>query len=436
MRVIKQNTLSYEAFHKSLPNMTKNGTSGRSLKLIHYNPAFEKKIVNNENLKYFKSIIQFADKIFAFEEPQQIIEEFKALLKNNCNFKEVDILLFNSRNKSLKGFHNIISPLSKNIFTKPATFEILSEIFTSKKIKILIDRAIIENRSEKIFCFLIPAFSTSKEKILLSLSTLSPDIKENSIEVLFAQVALQNMIGRLETISKGKEIISTYKELQLYQSKLSNDYKLSAIGELTTGIVDEILSPLQVISSYTEFFKKEITGGEKIAETIERQVEKVKEVVNRLVEFTNIDDVKSKILSCDLNKLATKFYNMVISSLKNYSYECILDLDEKIPTLLINPNDMNQIFTNLFSFLFNKGNSLVGLIIQTRYQAGYIILRFLSTENINDLEGNEEKSEKFLNLKVVKNLIDKYQGEISLDSNIETGTILQLSFPLKRNIGE
>ncbi len=436
MRVIKQNTLSYEAFHKSLPNMTKSGTSGRSLKLIHYNPAFEKKIVNNENIKYFKSIIQFTDKISSLEDPQQIIEEFKTLLINNCNFKEVDVLLFNSRHKSLKGFHNTISTLSKNIFAKPATFEILSETFTSKKIKALIDRVKIENQFEKIYCFLIPTFSPSKEKVLVSLATLSPDIKENSIEVLFSQLTLQNMLARLESIIKGKEIIATYNELQLYQSKLSNDYKLSAVGELTTGIVDEILSPLQVIISYTEFFKKEISGDEKIAETIERQVEKVKEVVNRLVEFANIDDLKSKIQSCDLNKLAAKFYNMVISSLKNYNYECVLDLDEKIPTLLINPNDINQIFTNLFSFLFNKGNNLVGLIIQTRYQAGYIILKFLSTENINDLEGNEQKSEKFLNLKVVKNLIDKYQGEISLDSNIETGTILQLSFPLKRNIGE
>lgn len=434
--MIKQNTLSYEAFHKSLPNMTKSGTSGRSLKLIHYNPAFEKKITNNENLKYFKSIIQFADKIFSFDEPQPIIEEFKVLLKNNCNFKEVDVLLFNSSSKSLKGFHNIISKLSKNIFTKPATFEILSETFASKNIRTLIDRAIIENQLEKIFCFLIPALSQSKEKILISLSTLSPDIKENSIEILFAQAALQQMLGRLDTISKGKEIISTYKELQLYQSKLSNDYKLSAVGELTTGIVDEILSPLQVIISYTEFFKKEISGDEDIAETIERQVEKVKEVVNRLIEFTNIDDVKSKLQSCDLNKLTKEFYNMVISSLNNYSYECILDLDENIPTLLINANDMNQIFTNLFSFLFNKGNNLVGLIIQTRYQSENIILRFLSTENINDLEENEQKSQKFLNLKIVKNLVDKYQGEINLESNIDTGTILQISFPLKRNIGE
>ena len=86
MRVIKQNTLSYEVFHKSLPNMTKSGTSGRSLKLIHYNPAFEKKIANNEYIKYFKSIIQFTNKISSFEEPQQIIDEFKSLLKNNCNF--------------------------------------------------------------------------------------------------------------------------------------------------------------------------------------------------------------------------------------------------------------------------------------------------------------------------------------------------------------
>ncbi len=435
MRVIKQNTLSYEAFHKSLPNMTRTGTTGGGLKLIHYNPGFDKNSNQNKYNKLTKLIYSFNEKIKNINDLVQIVGEFKSTLKNIIEVKEADILLFDEQQKSLKGFHNKVSSNSKQILGKSATFEILAEIFKNGGVKIISEKIVSNNDLKTSSCFLIPAVCASKKKVLLSVITNSTSLKENSTEIVISQLALQSLLGRIDSITKQKEIISAYEELQVYQSKLANDFKLSAIGELTTGIADEILSPMQVIASYSEFLKKDNSSyDEKIVDTILHQVKKVKDVVNRLVEFSGTNDVKSRVQSCNINNILSGFYNMVNSTLTNYNYECILDLDEKIPPMLSNPNELTQMMTNVFSFLFNKNNKPAGLIIQTRFQTGNIIIKFLCTNNINETEDERQKTSKQLNLKIVKNLVDKHHGEVSIDSDRNSGTILQLLFPLRRKV--
>jgi len=415
--------------------MTRTGTAGNSLKLIHYNPEFDKNSNQNKYNKYIKSLYAFNEKIKSLNDPQQVVEEFKSVLKNILDYQEADLLTFDEQQKTLKGFHNKVSSSSKKILGKPATLEILYEVFKTCNVKILSDRLIIGNELKSVSCFLIPTVTDSKKKILISIVSASTSVKENSHEILLTKLAFQNLLLRIDSLAKQKEIITSYEELQVYQSKLANDYKLSAIGELTTGIVDEILSPMQVIASYSEFLKKDnVSYDEKIVDTILHQVKKVKDVINRLIDFSSADDLKSRIQSCNINKLIAGFYNMVTSTLDNYNYECIMDLDERIPTMLSNPNEINQMLTNIFSFLFTKNNKPVGLLIQTRFQNGNIIVKFLSTDNINEVEDEKQKTAKQLNLKIVKNLVDKHHGEISIESDKNTGTILQLLFPLRRKV--
>ncbi|MHB1687338.1 MAG: sensor histidine kinase [Ignavibacteriaceae bacterium] len=435
MRVIKQNTLNYEPFHKSLPNMTRSGVSGRTLKLVHYNHDAGKDANTNKYYTALQEILDFGEKIKELNDLQKIVEEFNLVLKYILSYQEADILIFDDQKKSLRGLYNKISLSSKRILGKPAVLETLDEIFRTHRFKSLADRPSVNGGANNAICLLLPAFTESKKKILLSIITTSWLASESPIEILLIQTALQILLSRNELLSKQEELIRAYENLQIYQSKLANDYKLSAIGELTTGIVDEILSPLQVILSYSEFLKKDnASADDKVVETILYQVKKVKGVINRLVQFASTDDIKSKVQSCDVNKLITKFYDVVISSLKNNNYECILDLDDKMPPMLSHPNILNQILTNLFSFLVNDGDKPGGFLIQTRYQNENIMLKFLSTDNLNDLKDDKIKSAKQLNLKIVKNLMDQQQGEIKIESDNNRGTIVTLLFPLKRKI--
>ncbi len=434
MRVIKQNTLSYESFHKSLPNMTRSGISGRTLRLIQYNHSAGKETDRNKYYLALQAILNFEEKIKGLNDPTKIIEEFNLGLKSIINYQEVDILIFDDQKKILRGFSNKVSLSAKRILGKPAVLETIEEIFRTQKFVLLLDRASTSG-SENGVCILLPALTVSKQKIVLSILTNAKLAPETPMEIPLIQTALQILLSKKELLAKQEELIHAYESLQVYQSKLANDYKLSAIGELTTGIVDEILSPLQVIISYAEFLKKDNPHSDnKIVDTIQLQVKKVERVINRLVQFANTGDNKTKVQSCDVNKQITEFYDVVISSLNNNNYECILDLDEKIPSMLSHPNVIDQILTNLFSFIVNDENKPGGFVIQTRFQNENIVLKFLSTDNLNDIKDENLKSAKHLNLKLVKNLMDQHQGEIRIESDNIRGTIVTLLFPLKRKI--
>ncbi|MHB9011247.1 MAG: hypothetical protein ACYC49_03355, partial [Ignavibacteriaceae bacterium] len=90
MRVIKQNTLSYESFHKSLPNMTRSGISGRTLRLIQYNHNAGKETDRNKYYLALQAILDFEEKIKGLNDLTKIIEEFNLCLKSIINYQEVD----------------------------------------------------------------------------------------------------------------------------------------------------------------------------------------------------------------------------------------------------------------------------------------------------------------------------------------------------------
>ncbi|MHB8578625.1 MAG: sensor histidine kinase [Ignavibacteriaceae bacterium] len=414
--------------------MARSGISGRTLRLIQYNHNNGKDNDRNKYYAAFQAILDFENKIKGQNDLKIIVQEFYLSLKSIISYQDVDILIFDDQKKILKGFLSKVSINAKRILGRPAVLKTLEEIFRTNNFALLGNRD-STGGSEKGYCILLPVSTVPHGKIVLSIMTNVKLAPETPMEIPLIQIALRILLSKNELLTKQEELIRVYETLQVYQSKLANDYKLSAIGELTTGIVDEILSPLQVILSYADFLKKEnYHADNEIVETILYQVKKVESVINRLVKFANTGDNKSKVQSCNVNKQIAKYYEMVTSSLNNNNYECILDLDEKIPPILSNANVIDQILTNLFSFLVNDGNKPGGFLIQTRFQNENIVIKFLSTDNLNDIKDEKLKSAKHLNLKLVKNLIDQYQGEISIESDGNIGTIVTLLFPLKRKI--
>ncbi|MDR3627343.1 MAG: hypothetical protein P4L45_10945, partial [Ignavibacteriaceae bacterium] len=219
--------------------------------------------------------------------------------------------------------------------------------------------------------------------------------------------------------------------------KLANDYKLSAIGELTSGIVEEILSPLQVISSTTELIRSDDSqvDGE-VFDTINTQVKKVKKIINNLLKFAGNNDVKSKVQPCNINELINEFYMLTVSSLSNDKYECITDLEENLPPVITRPNYIYQLLTNIFSMIRSQKGNEGGILIQTKYRDEKVEIKFLTTDCEEDLKQENLRNNKDINLKIINNIMASHEGELFIDSNDTNGTIINLSFPIKRNLGK
>jgi signal transduction histidine kinase len=295
-----------------------------------------------------------------------------------------------------------------------------------------LDSQVYNIDGSKSYYLIIPFSGKGKNKgLLLALSSYS--LNDNSIGIYSVKISLEMFLYRLEEIEKREELKKAYNDLQVYQSKLTNDFKLSAIGELTSGIVEDVLSPLQVIQSSTEFLRNDNSSGdENVLDTINLQVKKVKTVINRLIKFANTVDAKNKIYPCSLNNIINDFYLMFNSSLKNSNYECVLDLENNIPSLLTNENYINQILANIFYLIKAGNNKAGGIFIQTKCINEKVSVRFLSTDYFETLNKKTQNSLIDINLKIIKNIMLQHEGEIKYESDRNKGTIINLSFPLKR----
>ena len=435
MRIIKSNTVAFESFHKSLPSLTKTGTliggerssgyknykelnQGRSDKLLNYLLVFEKQIKNSKNF-------------------QHVLNEFDSFLKKFLSFKETNICLFDDGKVRLIPVPQNTSARSKYFLNKSAGNGTLEEIFQQGEPKVILDPLVYDIDGSKSFYLLIPVSEEGKNKALLSILVGRTSFTEKSYEIPFIRFGFSLILNKIEYLLQKKELKNIYDELHVYQSKLSNDYKLSAIGELTSGILEDILSPLQVITSTTELLRgdEKSTDGEML-DTINAQVKKVKNIINRLVNFAGISDGKLKIQPCNINNIINNFYLVISTSLQNDNYECVLDLEENLPSVLSHPNYINQILSYLFSLVKSKKSQGGGIIIQTKYQNESVCLRVLSTEYMETLVHEKTNRSPDVNIRIIKNIVAKHEGQLNFETDKTNGTSIQLLLPLKRKINQ
>jgi len=169
-------------------------------------------------------------------------------------------------------------------------------------------------------------------------------------------------------------------------------------------------------------------------ENIKKQVGKVSELTNRLTKFAGLNKPKTQnSQSCNLNKIVKEFRNVINATLQNLGIDCELDLEDNIPPVLSNPNEIKQLLTSVFSLLKAASQKGGAFIIQTKYIKERIVLSVFTTEHIEGLAA--EGDSKFnVTVKLIHELMKKNEGSAEFNSLPLKGTIIHLLFPLKRKL--
>ena len=82
---------------------------------------------------------------------------------------------------------------------------------------------------------------------------------------------------------------------------------------MTEGIVEDIVDPLQVISSNIEILENESENTLEVKQ-VKSQIKKIKTVISRLVKFADINQKDVKIQPCNLNSIIQDYFCMVKST--------------------------------------------------------------------------------------------------------------------------
>ncbi len=435
MRLIKDVTREYESFHKSLQYFTKGTETSRDLKLL----SFEGSRQNNNLLEKYSFFVQnlssFHKKVQETQSLLQIHSLFQEFVKRIVNAKEVEIFLFGESDRSLIPVNKNASVIHISTVNKALKDGILEWVFETKKATIIPDLSSYTNNGSRINQLIFPIYDSKSNYGLVSIITSINKIPEDSLENNAIQTLLGIVVPMIVSLRQKLSINKLYQELQVYQSKIQNDVDVYAIGELTEGIIEHIGEPLQVIISLIDMLETETPQIDvEVTQKIKEQVKKVCELTGRLSKFAGLNKpVAQKSQPCNINKMIKEFRNIISSSLKNLGLECELDLEENIPPVLSDPNDIKQILTSIFTLLKSASKKGGAFIVQTKYLKERVVVSVFTTEQIEGVSKNNlNKSNVTLNL--VHELMKKNEGRAEFNSLPLKGTIIHLVFPLIRKL--
>ena len=295
---------------------------------------------------------------------------------------------------------------------------------------------------------------------------------------------LKRLNENLEQVvtERTREIQEAYDELKQAQAQLLQSEKLASIGQLAAGVAHEINNPMsfiisnfgtlqeyvQDLSSLIQSYialEEQLNGGDAdqtraLRDEIARQkqeidlqyvledlnnliaesregAERVRKIVQDLKEFSHVDQEEK--MPTDLNKGIESTLNIVWNELK---YKVTVEKDfGEIPEVMGYPMELNQVFMNLF---VNAGQAIEDqgtIAIRTCQEDGYACVIISDTGTGMPPEVVKKIFEPFfttkdvgkgtgLGLSMAYNIVQKHDGEISVDSQEGVGTTFTITIPL------
>jgi len=430
----KQNTMDYQPFLKLIDEISPDGESTSELSMFRYNNTVSDNHLLEKYSHMLQNLVSFEKSTDEIKNPVELISKLKQAVKRVIPIKDSALLFFDesfARLNPVQGSgHSEIIEMINNYYKEG----VLHLLFETGKVMIVPELNSWNSDNPKMNFVLFPLIEDGRKKGLFALLSTIEQNNFSELDKQIIKILLNVSLSKIDKYNTTARLFSTYEELQTYQAKLSNDFRLSAIGELTEGIIEDIMSPLQVIMSQVDLMEDNSNTLE--TKAIKTQIHKVNSVINRLVKFANINQKNVKIIPIKLNEIITQYYGLVKSTLNNLDLECVLDYEEDLPSILSHPNYIFQILTNAIGLIKNQKGKSGGMIIQTRMKNDQIILRVITTLNLKTFSSavKKDSDNADLNVRIINNLMSKHEGEFIVQSLEKGGSVISLKFPLRRKL--
>ena len=228
------------------------------------------------------------------------------------------------------------------------------------------------------------------------------------------------------------------KELKETQIQLINSEKMASLGQLIAGVAHEINTPVASIKSNNTIVSKllrQITDPElagmlqELNEIDKEAIARISNIVTSLKKFVRLDE--AELQEADINKELDLTLDLIRHETKN-RIKIIKNYGE-IPAVKCFPNMLNQVFMNI---LVNACQAIDGegtITITTEYKDKKLVVKIKDTgrgipANLLDkifTAGYTTKGAGVgtgLGLAICNKIIEKHEGEISVNSEVGKGS--------------
>lgn len=243
----------------------------------------------------------------------------------------------------------------------------------------------------------------------------------------------------LEDITEKKKM-----EEQLFQAS-----KLSSIGKLTAGISHEIGNPLASISSLVqELTALKLESGDDIKftaeslKTINSHIERIAKIVRSLGDFARISSVGKT--DSNVQQILDHTINLVKYDKRFKNIQLNTEIED-MPRLLVNPDQMQQVFLNLMLNALDAMPDGGRIDIRMRINSAFAEIEFRDTGAGIDESVIDKIFDPFfttkpfgkgtgLGLSICYGIIKEHNGTITVKSKKGEGTTFVIKLPMQANV--
>ena len=291
------------------------------------------------------------------------------------------------------------------------------------------------------------------------------EIKSRKLDK-YSQILEQKVAERTKDLnSKNLELETTLRKLQNMQHQLIMQEKMASLGNLVAGVAHEVNNPIGAVKSSAHVlsrcihkiydtlsksknledvrnddqFQQALSMLKDNNQVINTASERVAEIVLSLKNFARLDEAEFQ--EVDIHDGIDTTLTLVEHEIKN-RIEVIKEYGD-IPQIKCYPNQLNQVFMNLF---INSAHAIKdkGIIkIKTYSKNGYVYVEVtdngkgINKENLAKIfdPGFTTKGRGIgtgLGLSISYNIIKKHNGEIKVQSEVGKGTTFQIVLPVEQ----
>jgi len=239
--------------------------------------------------------------------------------------------------------------------------------------------------------------------------------------------------------------IEDITEKRIGEARLRRAESLASLTTLAAGVAHEIKNPLGSISIHLQLLQKTLA---KKLKSSDNNTEKYFNVLNEEVVRLNrivvdflfaVRPMNLELREEDLNKMISQIMEFIRFEMEQSNIMCLLELDDKLPKIMIDERYMKQALLNLIK------NSQAAMpaggvfTIATKYADNEIRISIcdtgvgISKENISKIFEpyfTTRDTGTGLGLTQVYKIIREHHGEITVDSEHGLGTEFKISLPI------
>ncbi|MCK9614470.1 MAG: ATP-binding protein [Candidatus Omnitrophica bacterium] len=229
-------------------------------------------------------------------------------------------------------------------------------------------------------------------------------------------------------------------ELQKAQEELKRAERLKAVGTLAAGMAHEIKNPLTGIKTFTEYLPEKYTDPkfvEKFHKIVSMEVNKINDIVQQLLDFSKPKPLQLR--EVNIHQVIDQTLSLLSNSLIKYKIALVRNYDNSLPLLSIDPNQMQQVFCNLFLNAIDAMKEGGQLSVATKANPDYIELTISDTgkgiakkdlEHIFDPFYTTKDTGTGLGMSIIYGIIKEHKGEIGVESGEIKGTKVTIKIPI------